>query len=741
MKHVCALGVSLFCVAGLAGSVNADEVTGSLNDGSVNSVGDVLAGDDLVFIDRPTHREIQVSVDSGIVRVEDTDRSADARAVQVPVWSQVIEVDDADWVRLRFSEVVLAKSTEHVRESYLRISSLEDGYEQYLDVDSLEEWGNTTAYFNGNKVLVELMASPNATNQVNRVRVMGAQVSDPVSTRSICFTVDDRQLSSDPRDGRLMPIGCSGWLFGEHGSCFMSAAHCSPGGGDVMQFNVPLSTGGGGYRNPPPQDQYVVDGASVQASGSVFIGNDWAFYGTFDNSTTGLAPAEAQGMTHTLAGSNPPIGGTQIRITGYGTTSSPVSATWNGVQKTHVGPLASISGNTVRYQTDTTGGNSGSVILNENNNTAIGIHTNAGCGSTGGSNQGTSLFNGGLQNALNNPIGICEPRTIQAFLVLEPTHIDPSGSDTVTLMISNLHDHLINGVPTMFVDSGSGFVGSPMSLVNSTEFEGGFGVVDCESVVSYYFEIEDEEGTIVSVPAGGASDAFETVALDDLVIHAEDDFETDMGGWLLTSNASEGDWLRTVPADHNLGDPTGDADGSGKCYVTTNNFGTDVDNGTVGLWSPLMDITGFENPILRMSLWMVGDGVDDEMEVSFTANGGVSWTVIDTITNTNGWVDVEYPIFDYISPAFIFRARVEVTDGGEDTTVEGGVDAFSITTETCVDECPADFTGDGSLNFFDVSAFLTAFNGQDPIADFTGDGSFNFFDVSAFLTAFNAGCP
>ncbi len=29
---------------------------------------------------------------------------------------------------------------------------------------------------------------------------------------------------------------------------------------------------------------------------------------------------------------------------------------------------------------------------------------------------------------------------------------------------------------------------------------------------------------------------------------------------------------------------------------------------------------------------------------------------------------------------------------------------------------------------------------NDPIADFTDDGVFNFFDVSAFLIAFNAGC-
>jgi hypothetical protein len=58
-----------------------------------------------------------------------------------------------------------------------------------------------------------------------------------------------------------------------------------------------------------------------------------------------------------------------------------------------------------------------------------------------------------------------------------------------------------------------------------------------------------------------------------------------------------------------------------------------------------------------------------------------------------------------------------------------------------VGPCPADLTGDGNLDFFDVSAFLNGYNAMDPVADFTGDGVFDFFDVSAFLNAYNAGCP
>lgn len=57
--------------------------------------------------------------------------------------------------------------------------------------------------------------------------------------------------------------------------------------------------------------------------------------------------------------------------------------------------------------------------------------------------------------------------------------------------------------------------------------------------------------------------------------------------------------------------------------------------------------------------------------------------------------------------------------------------------------CPADLAAPyGTLDFFDVSAFLSAYNAHDPAADLAAPfGTFDFFDVSAFLSAYNAGCP
>lgn len=56
------------------------------------------------------------------------------------------------------------------------------------------------------------------------------------------------------------------------------------------------------------------------------------------------------------------------------------------------------------------------------------------------------------------------------------------------------------------------------------------------------------------------------------------------------------------------------------------------------------------------------------------------------------------------------------------------------------DVCRADLNQDGTLDFFDVQAFLNAFSSQQSIADFNNDTLFNFFDVQAFLSAFSTGC-
>lgn len=115
------------------------------------------------------------------------------------------------------------------------------------------------------------------------------------------------------------------------------------------------------------------------------------------------------------------------------------------------------------------------------------------------------------------------------------------------------------------------------------------------------------------------------------------------------------------------------------------------------------------------------------------AGGGYSipWSTIDGggVLNSSGG-------------GFTLSGTIGQPDAG--ATMSGG--SFSLTGGfwAGIDSsapCPADLTGDGNLNFLDVSAFLAAFGNADPVADFTSDGSFNFLDVSAFLQAYGMGCP
>lgn len=79
-----------------------------------------------------------------------------------------------------------------------------------------------------------------------------------------------------------------------------------------------------------------------------------------------------------------------------------------------------------------------------------------------------------------------------------------------------------------------------------------------------------------------------------------------------------------------------------------------------------------------------------------------------------------------------------------DGTVHFYADEFEIEySDTIVQwtPCAPDINNDSTLDFFDVSDFLSAFSSADAIADFNGDGSYDFFDVSMFLNQFLAGCP
>lgn len=155
---------------------------------------------------------------------------------------------------------------------------------------------------------------------------------------------------------------------------------------------------------------------------------------------------------------------------------------------------------------------------------------------------------------------------------------------------------------------------------------------------------------------------------------------------------------------------------------------------------PLMQF-GFTPAYLRFDAWKDTEiASDDSITVEvFLINN--TWTTVATITGSDLSTTPELMQFDLPVGAWALdNAQVRFTVDAQGTFY---LDDVYLGTEQLSTGCSvADFAAPfGELNFFDVSAFLSAYNAQDSSADINGDGVFNFFDVSEFLTQFSAGCP
>ncbi len=165
------------------------------------------------------------------------------------------------------------------------------------------------------------------------------------------------------------------------------------------------------------------------------------------------------------------------------------------------------------------------------------------------------------------------------------------------------------------------------------------------------------------------------------------------------------------------------------------------DNATLQSFDiPLLQF-GFVQPYFTFDAWAnEGSDADDTMTVEVYTVGG-SWELLTTLSGADLGtspqpIELNMPIYTWAINNQKVRFKTN-TDG-----------LFFIDNVYLGTEAPSNACSDadlaepfGELDFFDVSAFLSAFNSGQPSADFNNDGVFDFFDVSGFLTLFNAGCP
>ena len=179
--------------------------------------------------------------------------------------------------------------------------------------------------------------------------------------------------------------------------------------------------------------------------------------------------------------------------------------------------------------------------------------------------------------------------------------------------------------------------------------------------------------------------------------------------------------------------------------------GHTVYNSTTDTWNACI-FTGDEREPVQTLGTLPGLNTSEGLDVNDSGMiVGYSWDGTGNGIDPRAWVWVDGTMYDLNElleegGAFEILSRATGVNNNGDIVgwgrlLDGSIGAFLIEGFAPPSECAADLNGDGELNFFDVSAFLNAFNAQDPIADFDRNDEWNFFDVSAFLNAYNAGCP
>lgn len=635
-----------------------------------------------IILPTPPSEEVDVAVDSGLLTADP------ALGNDQVVFVTMLHVADAPWLRLQFEDVVLGGDPANDNASRLRITSLRDGAVQWLTSESVLQWKNTSAYFNGDAVTIELIASPGTgQNRLLMTRITAGL--DRFADRTICGSVDDRALSYDDRNARHS-VGCSSWLINDLNTMFLTAGHCGTAAGNVMSFKVPLSTGSGGLVNPGPEHQYVVDGTSVQFLNNG-VGQDFGYFGVNVNSNTGLTPHQAYGMRYTLATSIPAVAGSNIRITGYGTTSAPVSPTWNQVQKTHLGPMKSNAGTAVGYATDTTGGNSGSVVFHENTGKAIGVHTHGGCTTSSSSyNNGTAITFSTLQAALTSPAGVCKTG---------------KGTPGGELFVSG---DAANNFGTASRTTGAfAKVSDIPGVSQGMAWDWNRGL----------FYVIDNTRKLYTMTAGGTRSLIGTVTGTTSVING---LAFDPASHTLYGVAGSNGQLFKINRD-TLAVSTVGAPGGG------NVGGLDFDSSTGTLYG-VSDISGGTRLIVinttsgaQTIIGALGTGITDCNGLAYVAS-----------TNELFTINAGNEQMLRITKASGIATVIGATNGlfGASFAMAGGSPK----------PCPSDFDGSGFSDFEDYDAFVAVFEAGLIDADVDGSGFVDFEDFNTFVAAFELGC-
>ena len=348
---------------------------------------------------------------------------------------------------------------------------------------------------------------------------------------------------------------------------------------------------------------------------------------------------------------------------------------------------------------------------------------------------------------------------------LAASTITPGVAKTIRVNVVPLGATPVDNTGTLTYRIGSGSNTTvPMTRIAANQYIATIPAQSCGSQITYSFAAQAVGGSTVVSPAGAPALGYSTIAATGSTVRFADNFNTNRG-WVATNTpvgtaTAVGNWSRGAQLDTNGAAPASDYDGSGQMYSTDPRAGTsvgqyDVDNNIVVLTSPTMDASGGAAQISYARWFSNNAGAspdDDRFLVEVSGNNGTSWSVLEQVgpnggnEQHGGWY---YKTFNVPAAAATnqFKIRFTTADNvvvaplttNAGSVLEAAVDAVELRVLECgAPPCPADVTGDGSVDGDDVIAFFSSWDAGN--RDYNGDGSTDGDDVIAFFGDWDTGC-
>ncbi|MCA9254285.1 MAG: dockerin type I repeat-containing protein, partial [Phycisphaerales bacterium] len=257
-----------------------------------------------------------------------------------------------------------------------------------------------------------------------------------------------------------------------------------------------------------------------------------------------------------------------------------------------------------------------------------------------------------------------------------------------------------------------------------------------------------------SSPFGAPLTTYSTLSGASVTILLAFDFETASGWFVTNQSLQSGAWTLGIPTGAGLfGAPVADYDGSGQCYLTgTLSESDDVDGGPTRLWSPAVNFSTAENPVIQYARWFTNSNQDeDRLVVELANNSAVNFVEFESVADSAGWSQRNALLNDVFPDPGTIRIRFSATDNPNNSRTEAAIDAVIFLDIGCETGCvKGDVNLDGLVDGRDVEPFTAAILNPPPMgadafcaADVNSDDVVTTVsDLAAFANCLlSGGCP